>query len=76
MAVEHGEHKVNEPDVSRLCLDLKAADQMPAGVSIVAFAALPDLDGGFDFKPDRLPALSGFGIDEIGIGLVGIMLVG
>jgi len=45
VAVEDGEHQVNEANVSRLWVDLKTADEMPAGVSIVAFATLPDLDG-------------------------------
>ena len=76
VAVQHGKHQMDEPDVSCIKFDLKTSDQVPAGMSIVAFTALANLDRCLHFQPYRLSISFHVRIDEIGISLMGIVLEG
>ena len=48
---------------------------MPAGMTIMAFAALANLNSGFHFQTSRLAAFLCQRIDKVGIGLIGIVFV-
>ncbi len=74
VAIQNGKHEVHEPDVSRLLLNRKTGDQMPARVSVVALAALADLNGGFDLQSDGFTAFFHGRVDQVRIGLIGIVL--
>jgi len=52
--IQNGEHEMDEPDIASLRLNHKTSDQMPTGMSIMAFPAFANLDRGFDLQPDRL----------------------
>src|SRR5439155_8141393 len=71
--VQDRHHHVHEADVPRLLLNLEARNQVPARMTVVTFAPLPHLNGGFDFQSDGFATLPRRGIDEVGISLVRIV---
>src|SRR2546426_9991745 len=64
---------MDESNIAGLRLNHKTGDQMPAGMSVVTFPALANLDRGFDLQPDRPAAFLRGRIDQVGISLVGIV---
>src|ERR1035437_587431 len=65
---------MHEADVAGLLINREARDQMPAGVSVVAFPTLADLNGGLDLQTSRLALLDNLGIDQVWVCLVGIVV--
>src|ERR1035437_540526 len=64
---------MHEADVAGLLINREARDQMPAGVSVVAFPTLTDLNGGLDLQTSRLALLDNLGIDQFWACLGGIV---
>jgi len=45
MAIEHGQHDMDEMNAARFLINRKTRHKMPTGMSVVTFSALADLDG-------------------------------
>ena len=54
--VQNREHEMDKPNVAGVRPNHKTGDQMPAGMAVVTFPALANLDRGFDLQPERLTA--------------------
>ena len=76
MSVQHRKHEMDEADISCLRLNLETRDEVPARMTVVTFATFSDLNCGFHLQTSRLAAFLCRRIDEIGIGLIGVVLVG
>ena len=76
VSIQHGEHKMNEANVPGLLVDLKTRDEMPAGMAVVTLTSLTDLNRGLDFQAGGLALDFRCPVDEIGIRLMRVVLVG
>ena len=68
MTDEVRKHRVNEENITAVRVELKAGDQVPARVPVMALAAFTNSNGRLDFKPPRV-------IHEVWVALIVIMLV-
>src|SRR6266498_2368208 len=54
MPVQNRKHEMDKANIACLRLNQKTRCQMPAGMSVVTFPALANLDRRFDLQPDQL----------------------
>lgn len=69
MTDEVRKHRMNEENITTVWVELKAGDQVPARVPVMALAAFTNSNGRLYFKPPRM-------VDEVRVALIVIMLIG